>query len=149
MLEQTAVYSMLERVNQLSSAVAWFDAFKFSDIKRMIIEMIQKDQLFERGVDGNNEVIGFYSYATEIASKGKKQQGTHYTLFDTGEFYKSMFIVVLSDALLIKADTNKFDDQVWFSNDIIGLNDESMIKFVSKLRQSYIRYARKVLFENR
>lgn len=148
MLEKTAPYLLCQRAKKLSDAVAWFDAFKNGNLKRDIIEWIQIDQLTDEGADENGNVIGFYSMLTERISKGKKKFNTHYTLKDTGDFYKSMFVRVFVDAFTVNADADKMEDKEWWRSEILGLTDESLRKFVEQLRNSYIKYARKVLFNN-
>lgn len=146
MLEKTPIYKMLQRAKTLNHSVAWFDAFKSNpNLKRDIIQMIQQDQLREKGVDSQNEVVGYYSMLTSQINP-KKKFNTHYTLEDTGDFFKSMFVRVLIDALIIGGDADKMEDQNWWRDEILGLTDENLRIFVSKLRDSYIRYARKVLF---
>lgn len=145
---KTDAYKILLRSKLLYDSVAWLDAFKSNpNLKRDIIEWIQQDQLREKGVDSQDAVIGFYSSLTEQINP-KKKFNSHYTLEDTGEFFKSMFVRVFYDAISINADADKMQDQDWWRKEIIALNDENLRKFVGALRKSYIRYARKILFNN-
>jgi len=113
----------------------------------MIITMIQRKQLFEQGVDKFGNVIGEYSYATEVISRGEKQQGDHYTLEDSGEFYRSMFVVVYNDLFEINANAKKDDDNLFdlYGTGIIGLTKENMDILVQKIRYSYLTYAKRIL----
>ena len=74
------------------------------------------------GTDIDNNVIGYYSYATELITRGKKQEGKHYTLNDTGYFYDSFKIDVFNDYIVIDADGAK-DDIDWSapSEKVLGL----------------------------
>jgi hypothetical protein len=146
MIEKTAPYLLCQRAKMLSESVAWFDAFKFNNLKGQIIDWIQNDQLMKKGVDENDEVIGYYSFVTQQISKGKKKFNEPYNLKDTGDFYRSMFVRVFLDAFTVNADADKMEDKEWWREEILGLTDESLSKFVEQLRNSYIRYARKVLF---
>ena len=96
-----------------------------------------------------NAVIGYYSPLTEILSGGRKKAGTPYTLFDTGDFYRSMFVNVLANEILITANDTKMLDQDWYTKHILGLNDENLQKLIYKVKENYIKYIRKVLAINR
>lgn len=152
MINQTEPYLMLQRVRLLSEAVAWLDTFRTSpNLRRMILDMIRDDQLKAEGVDANDEVIGFYSWTTSRINP-KKRFNTPYTLDDTGSFYKSMFVQVLVDRLIIDANSGTFtemQEQEWWRDDILGLTDENLQKLIEEVKQSYIDYARRILFKGR
>jgi hypothetical protein len=136
---------MLNKAATLDDSRAWFDAFT-PRLKRLIInEWIQKDQLRKQGVDGNNEVIGFYSIATEFITNGRKQAGERFDLYDSGDFYESMFVTALNDGFIIDADTLKMEDQFWYDEDILKLTDENMDKLIFEIRKSYLAYVQRVL----
>jgi len=145
----TKVEKLINRHLLLSETVAWIEAFD-NLTKEQIIEWIQNEQLTKKGVNKFNEVIGLYSYATELASKGRKKQGTHYTLFDTGDFYRSMYVVVTGEELIINANPQKEDENLFqkFGTAIIGLNEENFTKLKEIVKQKQIEYANKVLFGN-
>lgn len=130
-------------------SVAWLEAFTPTN-KREILDLIRQDQLTDKGVDGDGDIIGFYSFATEIASGGKKQQGDHYNLNDTGAFYKSMFIRVMSDRFTVVADGQKDDENLFdkYGDEIIQFTDENLDKIKAIIRKSYIDYIRKILFSS-
>lgn len=146
MLQKTAPYQMMLRVNLLKDSYVWFDTFKNNpELRKMIITMIQKDQLTDKGIDSKGQVIGYYSPVTAMINKLKKAN-SHYTLHDTGDFYNSMFVVVLNDSLVIGGDTQKMSDKEWYRDSIINLTDENLLRFINEVRPKYIEYARKVLF---
>ena len=79
-----------------------------SRIRDLIIELNTIQQLFKGlNIDGN--IIGRYSRATEFLSNGRKREGTPYTFFDTGEFFRSFDVrsdnnggfVILADTIKI------------------------------------------------
>ena len=131
----------------MSDAVAWFEFFT-DENKTFIINLIRQKQLKEKGEDKEGEVIGYYSYATELITNGRKQEGDPYTLEDTGEFYQSMFISAFDDLFEIKdgQGADKMKGQEWWSNDIVGLNEENLNEVIKLMRKHYLNYARKVLF---
>jgi hypothetical protein len=147
---QSRLHTLMRKGKILSDAVAWFEAFTPRN-KKEILDLIREDQLRDKGIDGNNNEIGFYSFATQLASDGKKQQGDHYTLDDTGAFFRSMFIRVLSDRFTINADGQKEDDNLFdkYGQEIIKLTDENIDKIKIIIRRAYITYVRKILFESR
>jgi hypothetical protein len=149
MLKNTPVYQVLMRAKLLSDAVAWFEVFKKNPkLQQMIVRLIQEDQLTMRGVDSNNNIIGYYSWVTEMITNGRKQEGDPYNLDDTGQFYESMIVLILTDSLIIKADTAKMEDQTWYDDNILMLTDENMRIFIDELEQNYIKYVRKILFDS-
>lgn len=144
----TALGEKLQKVRLLSEAVAWFDVNIRPDTKEFVINLIQNEQLLAKGVDSNNTKIGTYSYATELISRGAKQQGDHFTLKDTGAFYNSMFVMVLKDTIFVEATSSTYglmQSQDWWREEILGLNEESLAKYTEVLKEGYIKYVRKVL----
>lgn len=143
---KTKVDELLKRVNLLSETIAWVNTFD-SATKEQILDWIREDQLRERGVNKFGEVIGYYSYATELISKGQKRFNTHYTLFDSGDFYRSMFVTVTSEMILIDANAQKGKDNLFdkFGTEILGLTDENFDKLKRIVQRSYVNYARQVL----
>lgn len=143
---------MMQRARLLNDSVAWFDAFsQRGDLREQIITWIQDDQLTKQGIDEDGDIIGFYSLYTELLSGGEKQQGDPYTLKDTGEFYRSMFIRVLRDSILIEADAQKDEDNLFekFGEGIIGLTEDNLQKLIEEVKIKYIDYARRILFKGR
>jgi len=143
----TKVDKMLRRTKLLSETIAWVQTFD-NVTKTQILDWIRNDQLLNKGVDATGEVIGYYSQVTEFISKGKKKFNTHYTLFDSGYFFRSMFVVVLQNEIVINADAQKDEDNLFdnFGTKIIGLTDENFQKLKEMVKRSYIEYARKTLF---
>lgn len=139
---------MLRRGKLLNDAVAWLDAFGPELRRTIIVSWIQKDQLTRQGVDANGAILGYYSYVTDLITRGRKREGEHYTLEDTGDFYKSMFITVLRNAIEIDGDVDKFKDQEWYTSKILGLTDENFKKLIEEVKEAYRNYARKILFND-
>lgn len=143
----TKVDVMLRRAKSLSEVEAWLKTFD-TTTKKEILDFIRIDQLERDGVDSTGEIIGYYSYATELITKGRKQQGQHYTLLETGDFFRSMYIQVFQNEIFINGNTKKMENKEWFNNEIIGLTDENFRKLKEIVKNSYIDYARKILFGN-
>ncbi len=143
----TAIEVQIRRAKSLSEVEAWLKTFD-TVTKNEILDFIKIDQLQNKGVDKDGEVIGYYSLATEYISKGRKKFNTHYTLFDSGDFFRSMYIAVFQQEIIIDGNTNKMQDQEWFSNKIIGLTNENFRKLKEIVQTSYIDYARRTIFRN-
>lgn len=142
---KSKLHGMLRRGRTLSDAEAWLKAFTPQN-KKQILDWLRIDQLRNKGVDSEGNIIGYYSRATEIISQGRKRAGEPYTLEDTGAFYESLFIVVLTDSLVIEGDVDKFKDQNWYTDKIIGLTDENFSKLLDMVKAEYVRYCRELLF---
>ena len=71
--------------------------------------------------------------------------GDPYNLKDTGAFFRSMFVKVLKDSIIIDADYAKMEDQNWWSIDILGLTDEHLELYAEMVKKNFILYARRIL----
>ena len=137
--------------DQLNSAMkmndiqAWYHINSPRLQHKVIRQWIQDDQLMSKGVDGDGHVIGLYSLATEIISEGRKPEGTRFNLFDSGDVFASMFIVVLFDRIEINADDGKIRDQEWYSERIFELTDDNLNKYIQEAKNGLQSYMRKVL----
>lgn len=143
MLSETSLYKRLVSYSRIEQEIAWMWTFlKDRDLKRDIIFLIQNDQLLKKGVDANDEVIGYYSQLTESISNGRKRFNTHYTLKDTGEFFASMFVAVLKDSFIIDADGQKGKDNLFekYGDEIIGLTDENLQKVIERIKEGFVNY---------
>ena len=144
MIGKTAIDEHLQKALLLNDSIAWFDSHT-EEVKKTILDYIRIDQLFDEGIDSNEDIIGYYSYWTELLSNGKKRRGEPYNLKDTGDFYRSMFIKVLKDSIIIDADYTKMEDQNWWSIDILGLTEENIDNYAEMVKKNFIIYARTIL----
>ena len=144
MIGSTAIDDHLKKASLLSDSEAWIEAHT-PKLEKDLLDLIRISQLTQQGVDMNDDIIGYYSFMTDVLSGGKKQVGTPYTLDDTGEFYRSMYIMVLKDSILINADFVKMEDQSWWSIDILGLTDKNLELYAEMVKENFIKYARRIL----
>jgi hypothetical protein len=155
---QSKLHSILRKGKELSEKKTWYNFFYRSDVKKQILHWIQEDQLRSKGIDKTGEVIGTYSIVTEWISGGRKQHGDHYTLDDTGDFFRSMFVAVFSDRFEIDADPiKKTDSSDYFDGygeenlfdkygtGIIGLTDENLEKLKEKILAHYQNELKRIL----
>ena len=140
----SALTEKLKKIDALSDA----EAFKFlqrnDSLKERIIYLNTDEQLYNQGVDSLNRLIGKYAPSTKQIKAARGQRNDHITLRDTGEFYESFRVVPSGDALLIKANPIKDDDNLFelYGKDIVGLTQgskESLRIQVRELLKAYIR----------
>lgn len=148
---QTEIGAVLNKLRTLRTQSIWFKVFQDKTLSNMILEMIQQDQLFKEGIDEDGDIIGTYSEWTEMLNPDKVA-GSHYTLFDTGEFYKSMRIVVLNDSFVVEAQPVKIDEDGKKTNlfekygeGIVGLTDENKEKLAIEIKKRFIDEVNKLL----
>lgn len=145
---------IFNRLRTLGTKSIWFKVFADKELSKMILDMVQQDQLMKQGVDEDGDIIGEYSEYTEMLNPAK-EAGSHYTLFDTGAFYKSMRIIVLNDSFVIDAEPEKIDEDGRKTNlfeeygeGIIGLTKKSKQKLSIEIKKRFIKEVNKYLFGN-
>lgn len=148
-LLNTRLGETLLKTRLLSDKIAWLQAFD-NELKVKVLDWIRYDQLM-KGVDENDQIMGLYSEFTEMINP-TKQAGTPYTLFDTGDFYRSLFMVVLIDSFIIDGDDEKIDEFGtvtrlfdWLGEGIVGLNKESREKLKNEIKIKFDKYVRTIL----
>lgn len=144
-LMETALGQVLNRYRILKTEYLWRVVFSDAKFREWVLDLIRQDQLFKQGIDGDGDVIGTYSEWTEMLNP-TKVAGTPYTLFDTGDFYKSFILYVYSTYIEVDANPIKIDDDgeeenlFWkYGENIIALTNESLEKlrteFLSRFRE--------------
>ena len=142
-LMDTILGQKLLSVKALEETVFWQTAFNDPEFKKYILDLIRNDQLFEKGIDSDGDIIGYYSEWTEMMNP-EKVAGTPYTLKDTGAFYESMIIYIYDNYIEIDADPIKKNQQgeednlfYKYGENIIGLTEENLEKVSKKIAQKY------------
>lgn len=148
-LLNTRLGETLRRAKLLSDRVAWYQSFD-NILKEKVLNWVRYDQLM-KGIDENDQIMGLYSDFTEMINPSK-QAGTPYTLYDTGEFYRSLFMVILLDSFIIDGDDEKIDEFGnvtrlfdWLGNGIVGLNERSREKLKNEIKIKFDKYVRTIL----
>lgn len=134
---------ILEKTKILNDYDAWID-LNTPFLKHKFVSWIQNDQLINKGVDGDGNIIGYYTLGTEIISEGRKPEGEPYNLYDSGDLFASMYVTVFARVLEIGADTEEIKDQDWYRNEIFELTDENFSKYILEARKGLERYLRRV-----
>lgn len=154
LFDKTALGEKFANLKRLQTINLWLDSFD-SELKEFVLKLIQYDQLIQKGIRDDGSVIGRYSELTEQINPEKKF-GTPYTLYDTGEFFNSMFVEVLSDGFVVDADSIKTGKRLvkgqittvvtdlfeLYGNGIVGLTEDSKEELMVELRQKMIEKCR-------
>lgn len=151
-IKETILWSKIQSYRSLSMDYFWLLVFKDAQFKTWVLDMIRQDQLFKKGIDGDGDIIGYYSAFTESINPTKRE-GTPYTLFDTGDFYRSMYIYAYKnyievDANPIKVDevTGETENLFWkYGENIIALTEENMEVLRQQIKERYTNEIRKLL----
>ena len=106
-----------------------------------ILDLNSIDQLFDKGINKDNVVVGFYSKATESINP-KKKAGSHFTFKDTGDFFRSFGLTYESDGIVINADGQKKNDNLFvkYGDNILGLTDENLQKLINEIKKHLPTY---------
>ena len=123
----------------MNADIIWNHVFSDKQFQVWILDLIRDDQLTEKGVDEEGQIIGYYTRYTEELTNGRKKAGDHYTLFDTGDFYKSMLILLGTNYFEIDADPIKENTNLFtkYGEGIIGLTEESLEKLRGETKRRY------------
>lgn len=148
---QTVLGNVLNVFKDIDPSTIWKKVFADEEFKTTILDWIRQEQLFKEGIDANENVIGYYSAFTEMLNP-EKAQGSPYTLFDTGEFYRSMNIVVEKDFIDVDSNPIKIDENGKETNlieaygeDILGLTKEHKEKLANELKERFVKEILKLL----
>lgn len=139
------------------ATVEYFANLDFNDKIRMsidqwvldeVIRLIEDEQL-DIGIDGDGDIIGVYSVATEMITEGEKKAGDKFNLLDTGEFRNSIKTRVIKDTngygIGIDADPEKEGGDNLFDlygERIINLTNDNLGWIINQIKINVIRILR-------
>ena len=102
--------------------------FEDQDIRDDVTNL-NKEQMFEQGIDSEGDSLGEYSPATIQIKSEKGQRTDHITLRDTGEFHDSIRVSAERNSFVFRADMVKPDvDLEVIYPKAIGLTNENWDK---------------------
>jgi len=141
---------LIEYLNDFKRKLDISEIFNFvisTELKELIIELNQ-DQLYDLGEDSKgNKLWSFspsmpYSPYTIKIKQAKGQPTDRLTLRDTGAFYKSFTVEVEGTSIVLDADGQKQNTNLFsqYGIDILGLNDQNMSIFLERLTNDVIFY---------
>lgn len=126
------------------------ELFKFiRSIEKQILDK-NKEQIFENSQDIHGQAIGFYSYATEQITKGRKKKGEPFDGKESGDLFKQMYMQEVSGVIRFGSKSPHYADilksKSWLSKDILGLTDKNLKELIqTELLPFIITHYRKIL----
>jgi hypothetical protein len=158
LFKDTLISERLNRLKSLNQGQMFFNAVSDKRVQDFILFLVQYGQLFSRGINEFEEIIGRYSLLTEEINP-EKVAGTPYTFKDTGQFFNSMFVTPNTESFIIDGDgvkvsktrqgdsiiekvTNLFE---LHGDSIIGLTEDSKEQLGRMLADKFIEDVRKIL----
>lgn len=158
LFKDTLIGERLNRLKSLNQGQMFFNAVSDKRVQEFILFLVQYGQLFSRGINEFEEIIGRYSPLTEMLNP-EKVAGTPYTFKDTGAFFNSMFVIPNSESFVIDGDDVKISkvrigDRVvemvtklfdLHGDSIIGLTEDSKEQLGRMLADKFIEDVRKIL----
>ena len=148
---------LIENVRNLEVNKLCFVVFRDSTVQKIVIDLNRIDQLFLEGIKSDGSSLPTYSGYTEQIVYNKvftfennskvKKKGDAYTLFDTGEFYKSFRLIQKQNGFIIYADDEKEGDTLQNmyggQSKILGLTDESISKLTEEIKPYLLQEIRR------
>lgn len=144
------LYEQLAKSRKLNPDRIKKDLSKFvRSIEKQIVDK-NKEQLEVDSQDIHGKAIGFYSYATDLISGGKKKRGDPFTGVDTGDWFKGFYMQEVSGVIRLGSTDPKTNDilssEHWLSDDLFGLTDENLSEIIEKqILPFIIENSRKIL----
>lgn len=114
-------------------------------IRELIIFLNTDDQLGDERTDSLGRVLGFYSFATELITDGRKKAGEPFNLNDTGAFWDSWQVFIGEAVITIDANPNKGDTDLFekYGIDILGLTEKNLRALIDVAFEQYINWYRR------
>jgi hypothetical protein len=143
-----AIDKFLEKAERLTDDKLWLWSANQKAVKDEIIRLNTEDQLYERGIDSNEESLGIYSSLTVTYKKRAGQRYDHVTLKDTGDFYGTWRVKVDLQGIELYANDEKGDKALFevYGYDVLGLTDFNKQRIRTMIIFYYLAYARAELF---
>lgn len=140
--------TQLQKAKRITPQKVSNDLFNYIRSLEALFEAYNRATLHEDSQDVNKKPIGFYSFATELITGGRKAKGQPFDLFETGDFLNQLFAKVGKDNIFF--DTTDSKKQEVLSNlltdNIFGLQDEDLQQIIeSRIKPFMQRYARQSL----
>lgn len=140
----------LQKANQLTPEKVNQELFDFIRSIESELTALNKKQLNEESKDIYGDAIGFYSYATEVITKGAKKKGEPFDGDNTGKWLAGFYAKVQNDIVVFGSTDPKtqliLDSDNWLSKDLFGLSDENLNMVIEqKLKPFILQLYRKTL----
>lgn len=154
-LMETVLGQALFRYKMLREEYLWRKVFNDVIFRTWVLDLIREDQLKKKKIDGDGDIIGLYSAMTESLNP-KKKEGTPYTLFDTGDFFKTFIIYVYQNYILVDANPIKInrkgekENLFWkYGENIIALTPYNLGRLRTEFKRRFENELRELLQLNK
>lgn len=142
--------TQLEKAKQLAPEKVSKALFQFiRSIEKQLLDK-NKEQLFEKSQDIHGQAIGFYSYATEQITKGRKKKGEPFDGKESGDLFNKMYMQEVGGVIRFGSKSPHYAEilksKSWLSKDILGLTDENLKEIIeTELKPFLISHYRNTL----
>ena len=140
---------LLNNVQKLDETQAWFFSID-REVQDEIIRLNTIDQLYDRGIDSDEQSLGEYHPITQAYKISVGERYDHVTLKDTGAFYDSFRIEIDARGFNIVADDEAFYDRPLtevYGLEILGLTQENTEWLGAFIKDKYQEYVRRTLLQ--
>lgn len=138
-----AIFRICNNTKKLNSEEILKRIFLRTDVKALAVKL-QREQMFEDGVDSKGRSLGNYSEAS-VKVYGKRPG--HIQVYDTGEFQEGIKIKnegeILINANTIKTAWDGAIDLLDRWPDLLGLNEKSLSEIREFIKPLFIEEVRK------
>lgn len=139
----------LNRITRINQVALTNKALSQGHIRAFTVDLIRWNQLY-KGIDGTgkrlDEIGGGYADSTIRKKLAKGQPTDRVTLFDTGDYYDSIFMIVPNSndvKILVESNPNVaigYDLRQDWGNNLTELTDESTRKLALEIQPLIKRY---------
>lgn len=117
--------------------------FKWIKANPEVILFYQRQQLFRKSIGSDSEPLGFYSYSTEVFTKGRKKYKEPFTMVDSGSFREGLFVKTYYRHLIISSTTpnldKMYDNEAYNTHNFFGLTEDSYNRFINNQVKPFLR----------
>lgn len=144
------VLQMFKNAKKLTPNRIQNDFFKFIKLSEEKFLELEKNRIQNESKDIFGNPLGFYSYATEVLSKGRKKKGEPFSGYNTGNFFKGFYMQEVSGVLRFGSKDSKtntiLNGKSWLSNELFGLSDNELKEIIRiELLPFMIKNVRQIL----
>ena len=144
------LYEICDNVKALNYSKLVFFVFSDSKVQKIIIDLNRIDQLLYNGELPDGSLLPLYKNSYGLVSfEGKsvtKEKGQPYTLFDSGDYYRSFKVVPNPSGFIITANDEKengtLEEMYTDNKKILGLTNENKSKLAKEILPAIQQYIR-------
>lgn len=132
------IKEMIARVSVVEKNIDSYLLEQVNNEEDFVLDL-NRDQL-GLGLDsGNNSITPPYTPFTKQIKRIKQQPTDRVTLKDTGDFYRSFFLVFGDDYFELDAKDKKVDElELKYGDDILGLTSDNVGVVAEKIKEPFL-----------